>query len=39
MKKLYNLTLLIAFVTLFSVTGNSQVVMKDFLLANHLGVV
>ena len=39
MKKLYNLTLLIAFVTLFSVTGNSQVVMKDYLVANHQGVV
>ncbi|MBK8343584.1 MAG: hypothetical protein IPL12_09925 [Bacteroidetes bacterium] len=39
MKKIYQIAFFVAFVTLLNVNGNSQVVMKDYLVANHEGVV
>ncbi len=37
MKKILNISLFVAFLSLIAVNGNSQVVMKDFLSANHVG--
>ena len=37
MKKILNISLFVAFLSLFAVNGNSQVVMKDYLTQNHQG--
>lgn len=37
MKKILNISLFVAFLSLFAVNGNSQVVMKDYLSQNHQG--
>lgn len=39
MKKILNICLFVAFMSLLGVEGNSQVVMKDFLTANHTGAI
>ena len=39
MKKILNICLMVAFISLIGVEGNSQVVMKDYLTANHTGAV
>ena len=37
MKKILNICLVVAFISLIGVEGNSQVVMKDYLTASHQG--
>jgi hypothetical protein len=39
MKKILNICLVVAFISLIGAEGNSQVVMKDYLTANHTGAV